>query len=197
MTTEVRSPDAVRERLLEAACELFSTRGINTTGVDLVSEVAGVSKRSLYQRFQSKDQLIAAYLPLAADRFLAPLIPPADSVLSPAETILAVFDAVRRDSSRPGFRGCPASNAAAEIADAGHPVRGVAASYKMRLQEYFTAQASAAGAAAPVLLAEQLCMVFDGATTYAAVRNEPIPPTVQVTVRTLLAAQGVAVPAED
>ncbi|MFD3452464.1 TetR/AcrR family transcriptional regulator [Streptomyces sp. NPDC058691] len=194
MTIDTKAPDAVRERVLAAACDLFTTRGINTTGVDLVSESAGVSKRSLYQRFPSKDHLIAAYLPLATDRFMAGLIPPEDSGLSPAEKMIEVFAAARRASGEPGFRGCPVLNAAAEIPDTAHPMRGVALSYKERLQEYFTEQARAAGAAEPALLAEQLAMFFDGAMSYASVRNEPLPDTVTTTVRTLLAAQSVVLP---
>ncbi|WP_204041157.1 TetR/AcrR family transcriptional regulator [Acrocarpospora phusangensis] len=195
MKTDVRV-DAVRERVLEAACKLFAGRGINATGVDLVSETAGVSKRSLYQRFPSKDHLIAAYLPRATDRFLADLIPSEDQGLSPVESILEVFSATCRKSAEPDFRGCPVLNAAAEITDTGHPMREIATSYKERMEGYFTRQAEAAGAADPALLAVQLTMLFDGAMSYAAVRNEPLPDTVDVTVRTLLAAQAVAVPAQ-
>ncbi|WP_405577686.1 TetR/AcrR family transcriptional regulator [Streptomyces sp. NBC_01190] len=194
MTTEVKAPDLVRERILEAACQLFGSRGINATGVDLVSEVAKVSKRSLYQRFPSKDQLIAAYLPLATERFLAPLIPPADSGLSPAAKILAVFAATRRESADAGFRGCPVLKAAAEIADIRHPARGIALSYKQLMEGYFAEQAMAAGATDPALLAEQLVMLFDGALSYAAVRSRPIPAGIHITVRTLLAAQSIDPP---
>ncbi|PRY43403.1 TetR/AcrR family transcriptional regulator [Umezawaea tangerina] len=194
MTTEAQALDGVRERVLEAACELFANRGINSTGVDLVSEVAGVSKRSLYQRFPSKDHLIAAYLPRATDRFLDGLVPAEDSGLSAAGRILEVFAATQRKSHQPDFRGCPVLNATAEIPDVGHPMRGIAVSYKDRLQGYFRAQAEAAGAADPELLAEQLAMVFDGAMSYGSVRDQPLPDSVHATARTLLAAQGVELP---
>jgi len=192
MTSEVSVVDGVRERVLEAACELFAARGINSTGVDLVSEVAGVSKRSLYQRFPSKDHLIAAYLPRATDRFLDGLIPAEDSGLSPAECLVEVFAATREKSHAPDFRGCPVLNATAEIVDVEHPMRGVAVSYKDMMHGYFTARAEAAGAADPGLLAEQLVMLFDGAMAFSSVRGLPVPESVLVTVRTLLAAQGVS-----
>ncbi|MEU8378071.1 TetR/AcrR family transcriptional regulator [Streptosporangium sp. NPDC048865] len=196
MTTDVEALDAVRERVLEAACRLFAGRGINTTGVDLVSEAAGVSKRSLYQRFPSKDHLIAAYLPRATERFLDGVIPPEDSGLSPAARILEVFAATQRKSHEPGFRGCPVLNATAEISDMEHPVRDIAVGYKEQLTTYFTRQAEAAGAAAPALLAEQLTMVFDGAMAYASVRGKSVPDSVHVTVRTLLSAQGLRLPSQ-
>lgn len=197
MATGVKATDAVREHVLEAACKLFSSRGINNTGVDLVSETAGVSKRSLYQRFPSKDHLIAAYLPRATDRFLADLIPLADSGLSPAEVILEVFAAAQRKSHEPDFRGCPVLNATAEITDVQHPMRDIAVSYKKRMQSYFTQQAEAADATDPALLAEQLVMLFDGAMTYASVRNEPLPDSIRITVRTLLTAQTLQLPSRD
>ncbi|MFE4628375.1 TetR/AcrR family transcriptional regulator [Streptomyces mirabilis] len=194
MTTDLKTVDGVRERVLEAACELFSSRGINSTGVDLVSEAAGVSKRSLYQRFPSKDHLIAEYLPRATERFLEGLIPAADSGLLPTENILAVFSATQRKSGSRDFHGCPALKAAAEISDPEHPVRGIAVSYKEALLGYFTQQAQAANAVDPCLLAEQLAVVFDGALSYSSVRNQSFPDSVLITVRTLLSAQGLEVP---
>ncbi|MFJ3496609.1 TetR/AcrR family transcriptional regulator [Streptomyces sp. NPDC086091] len=191
MTTGAKGVDQVRERVLEAACELFTRRGINSTGVDLVSEVAGVSKRSLYQRFPSKDHLIAAYLPRATDRFLEAVLPPAGDTTPPAGRLVAVFDTARRASADPDFRGCPVLNAAAELLDPEHPVRGVALGYKQRMEAYFTELAAAAGAADAALLAEQLVVVFDGAMAYAAVRRTAFPESVCRTVRTLLAAQGL------
>ncbi|MFJ5223109.1 TetR/AcrR family transcriptional regulator [Streptomyces sp. NPDC088400] len=189
MTIDDRT-DSVRERVLEAACELFSSRGINSTGVDLVSEVAGVSKRSLYQRFPSKDHLIAAYLPRATDRFLEGLIiPDEDCDRSPVEKIVEFFAAAQRKSREPDFRGCPVLNAAAEISDPEHPMRKIAVSYKDRMQSYFVQEARLSGAAEPTLLAEQLGVLFDGAMAYGSVRNQPFPDSVLTTVRILFAAQ--------
>ncbi|MFJ6984782.1 MULTISPECIES: TetR/AcrR family transcriptional regulator [unclassified Streptomyces] len=191
MTTGAKGVDQVRERVLEAACELFTRRGINSTGVDLVSEVAGVSKRSLYQRFPSKDHLIAAYLPRATDRFLEAVLPSEGDTTPPAGRLVAVFDTARRASADPDFRGCPVLNAAAELLDPEHPVRGVALGYKQRMEAYFTELAAAAGAVDAALLAEQLVVVFDGAMAYAAVRRTAFPESVCRTVRTLLATQGL------
>ena len=44
-----------RQRLLDTAAGLFYRHGINAVGVDLISKEAGVSKRTLYQNFGSKD----------------------------------------------------------------------------------------------------------------------------------------------
>lgn len=45
---------AVGQRILDAASTLFYERGITATGVDLIVEQAGTTKRTLYQRFGSK-----------------------------------------------------------------------------------------------------------------------------------------------
>ncbi|WP_351228614.1 TetR/AcrR family transcriptional regulator [Streptomyces sp. NPDC002133] len=165
-------------------------------GVDLIAAAAGVSKRSLYQRFPSKDDLIAAYLPVATDKFLELVLPPAEACASPAEAILEVFVASQRAATEPGFRGCPVLNASAEICDPAHPLRAEAVAYKNQLHEYFATYAEAAGAESPDLLAEQLVILFDGAMTHTTVRCLPFLDSVHTTARMLLGAHGVTVPVE-
>src|SRR5437588_5747802 len=58
----MRRGRGARERILSASQELFGERGINGTGVDQLCTEAGVSKRTLYQHFDGKDELIAEYL---------------------------------------------------------------------------------------------------------------------------------------
>nr|WP_062335965.1 TetR/AcrR family transcriptional regulator [Herbidospora sakaeratensis] len=181
--------DDVRDRVLTSARRLFNGRGINVTGVDLLSETAGVSKRSLYQRFRTKDDLIEAYLAEEMGCVLADLLPPADAGLSPAGRIMAVFETARRLSEVDDYPGCPVLNAAAEIRDPAHPVRVAAVTYKKRMQAHFEAEAALAGAADPGQLGEQLMMLFDGAMTYASVRKVPMPASLLTAVRTLLDAQ--------
>ena len=81
-----------RQRLLDAAADLFYRQGIGAVGVDLVSKAAGVSKRTLYQQFGSKDRLIAESLDARGDAILG-LDIPAENPDAPArQQILAVFD---------------------------------------------------------------------------------------------------------
>ncbi|MBW8801956.1 MAG: TetR/AcrR family transcriptional regulator, partial [Streptomyces sp.] len=82
MTTKVKpSP---RERLLEAAATLTYRDGVGI-GVEALCKAAGVSKRSMYQLFESKDELLAASLEERAADFVAALLPPADDGRSPRE----------------------------------------------------------------------------------------------------------------
>ena len=54
-------PDSpTRKRIIEAASKLFYGEGIRAVSVDAVAEKAGVTKRTLYYHFESKDELVAA-----------------------------------------------------------------------------------------------------------------------------------------
>src|ERR671916_3484217 len=86
-----RRPGA--ERLLDAASELFYREGIGAVGVDTVSERAGVSKRTLYNRFGGKDALVAEYLRRRDEGWKAYLRGATETVVEPKEKLLAVFEA--------------------------------------------------------------------------------------------------------
>src|SRR5579863_6605785 len=79
----------MKERILETADRLFYLRGIRAVGVDTIAAEIGISKRTLYNHFPSKDALISAYL---ERRFIQ--IPASDK--PPAEQILATFDTLER-----------------------------------------------------------------------------------------------------
>src|SRR4026207_222413 len=101
------------ERILAAADKLFYRQGIRAVGADAVAAEAGVSKRTLYNHYPSKDALIAAYL-TARFKQIAPSDAPA------REQILGTFDRLERIFQATGFRGCPFVNAVAEIGDPKH-----------------------------------------------------------------------------
>jgi AcrR family transcriptional regulator len=180
-----------RQRLIDAAAGLFYSHGIGAVGVDLVSKAAGVSKRTLYREFGSKDRLIAESLDASGDAIVALYIRPEDSDAPPRQQILAVFGRLSDWMASDTFRGCPFINTATELADADHPARSVASSYKRRLRGYFASQATRAGAGDPERLAEQLIALFDGAIVQTVMGTPLQPDTLQAAVGALLHAQGV------
>src|ERR1700736_2617610 len=91
---------AMKERILETADRLFYLRGIRAVGVDTIAAEIGISKRTLYNHFPSKDALIEAYL---ARRFRQ--VPASDK--PPVEQLLGTFDSLERRFAGKGFRGCP------------------------------------------------------------------------------------------
>jgi AcrR family transcriptional regulator len=164
-----RSP---RERLLEAASELFYAEGVQSVGVDRVIERAGVAKASLYSTFGSKEQLVCAYLEARHGQTMERLRAAADSFEEPVERILAVFDAQARLFRTPDFRGCAFTAAAAE-APAGGLVDKAAESYRRDVRSLFTELAAAAGAPDPGLLASQLQLIYDGGGLAANLDRDP------------------------
>ncbi len=164
-----RSP---RERLLQAASELFYAEGVQSVGIDRVIERAGVAKASLYSTFGSKEELVCAYLDARHAQVLGRLRSAADAVEDPVERLLAVFDAQARQFRAPDYRGC-AFVAAASEAPTGGRVDEVAESYRSDVRVMFTELAAEAGAPDPALLASQLQLVYDGGGLAARMDRNP------------------------
>ncbi|WP_246292060.1 TetR/AcrR family transcriptional regulator [Lentzea indica] len=161
MTTKVKQ--SPRERLLEAAAALTYRDGVGI-GVEALCKAAGVSKRSMYQLFESKDELLAASLEEQASAYVARALPLADDDRSPRERILHVFRGVELQAGAPEFRGCRYLAVQIELKDQSHPASQVAHRIKGGLTDFFRTEAERGGASDPDLLARQLILVFDGAS---------------------------------
>ncbi len=123
-------PFSPRDRILEAASELFAGRRVNSTGVDMLIERAGVAKATFYRHFPSKDALISEWLLNWRARWIDRLRPKAEAAASsPEELIPVFFDVVAEWLEAEGFRGCPYLNTAVEIVDPAHPARQVVRDY--------------------------------------------------------------------
>src|SRR4051812_43489012 len=187
MTTDVKATS--RERLLEAAATLTYRDGVGI-GVEALCKAAGVSKRSLYQLFASKDELLAASLKEGAAAFVAGLLPPPDDGRSPRERILHVFRQLGAQATAPGFHGCRYLAVQIELKDSRHPASRVARRIKRNLLDFFRAEAERGGVSDPDLLARQLILVFDGASARAGIGVDDLTGLVAPTVVTLLDAAG-------
>jgi AcrR family transcriptional regulator len=155
----LRRGRGARERILTASQQLFREQGINGTGMDQLCSVAGVSKRTLYQHFAGKDELIAEGLRRFDPDVLPEVFERTD--LSPRERLLAVFDV--------HSPLCPFIAAAVEIPDPGHPARIRARDYKTAFAARLTEAAREAGATEPEQLGEQLALLLDGASARSRV----------------------------
>ena len=156
----------MKERILATADRLFYLRGIRAVGVDTVAAEIGISKRTLYNHFPSKDALISAYL---ERRFVQPRA----SDKPPAEQILADFDSLERRFSARDFRGCPFVNAVAEMGAEDRGVRKIAIAFKESRRLWFRDLLVRLGVAEPEALATQLALLVDGAIAQDLVRNDP------------------------
>ncbi|MEB3370025.1 TetR/AcrR family transcriptional regulator [Saccharopolyspora mangrovi] len=188
MTTKAKP--STRERLLEAAATLTYRDGVGI-GVEALCKAAGVSKRSMYQLFESKDELLAVSLEEQASAYVAMTLPPADDNRSPRERILHVFEGVELQAGAPEFRGCRYLAAQIELKDQSHPASQVAYRIKGGLTAFFRAEAERGRASDPDLLARQLILVFDGASARAGIGADNLTGLIAPTVATLLDAAGM------
>jgi AcrR family transcriptional regulator len=174
------------ERILDTADRLFYGQGI-AIGVDTLAAEAGVSKRTLYNHYPSKDALIVAYL----QRRLR-LIPTNDK--PPAQQILDDFDRLERAFASEGFRGCAFVNAVAELKDPAHAANQVALQFKELRREWFRSLLVRGGASDPEGLSLQLLLLVDGAIAAALVRKDPtVARAAKAAAKVLLQAAGLAV----
>lgn len=156
----------MKERILETADKLFYLQGIRAIGVDTIAAEIGISKRTLYNHFPSKDALIAAYL---ERRFVAQR--PSDK--PPAEQILATFDLLERRFAAKDFRGCPFVNAVAELGPTDRAVKKIAIAFKESRRIWFRERLTELGVANPDALATQLVLLVDGSIAQDLVRDDP------------------------
>jgi AcrR family transcriptional regulator len=181
----------MNERILETADRLFYLRGIRAVGVDTIAAEIGISKRTLYNHFPSKDELIAAYLERRFTR-----APASDK--PPAEQILGTFDRLERGFASKGFRGCPFVNAVAELGPEDQSVRKIAVAFKESRRVWFRDLLRQLGVADPEGLATQLTLLVDGSIAQDLVRNDPsMARAAKDAARVLLANAGVRVDGES
>jgi AcrR family transcriptional regulator len=161
-----------RERLLDAADELFYEEGVHTVGIDRIIERAGVAKASLYSTFGSKDELIRAYL---ARRYTARqerMTRMLERFDTPRERLLGVFDLLGELFAEPGYRGCAFVNASAESA-VGSSIEQVSDEYRRWYRELFERLATEAGVSDPATFARQMVVLYDGAAISARMDHNP------------------------
>jgi AcrR family transcriptional regulator len=180
--------EAMQERILETAGRLFYGQGIRAVGVDTIAAEIGISKRTLYNYFPSKDELILAYL---SRHFLEPKT--SDRPL--LEQILRYFDRLERWFAADTFRGCPFVNAVAELGDPTHPGTQMAVAYKERRRLWLRDALTQLNVADPDTLATQVAILVEGAIIAALVRGDPgMARVAKAAARILLTAAGVPDP---
>ena len=156
----------MQERILDTADRLFYGQGIRAVGVDTIAAEIGISKRTLYNHFPSKDDLIVAYL----SRRLKPA-PPSDR--PPMEQILGAFDRLERTIATGVFRGCPFVNAVAELKEPAHAANKIALAFKEQRRVWFQELLGRLGIKETESLSMQFQILIDGAIAAAIVRGDP------------------------
>ncbi|MFD2472191.1 TetR/AcrR family transcriptional regulator [Amycolatopsis silviterrae] len=157
--------------VLAAASELFYERGIHAVGVDVIAARAGVTKKTLYDRFGSKDRLVVEYLSARDARwreFLDGWMEKAGP--DPGDRVAQVFAASEAWAKKYGGKGCSMINAHAEISDPAHPAYAVLTESKRWMLGVFVELAESAGVPDPAKTAEQIMLLHEGAVVMAGMR---------------------------
>jgi AcrR family transcriptional regulator len=165
------SDTPARDRLLTATADLVYAGGIEATGVDAIAAHAGVTKRTLYQHFGSKANLVGAALDAADEPLLAGLRYAVERRAQETgdPPILALFDVLEHLFETEEWRGCAFQNATLEVADRSHPVHEVARRHiakRRALVEELLGDADPA-----TVYAGQL--IVEGAMVLSATRQDP------------------------
>ncbi|EYD78113.1 Transcriptional regulator, TetR family [Rubellimicrobium mesophilum DSM 19309] len=168
-------PVDTRERILRTAAKLFYGKGIRSTGVDAIAEKAGVTKRTLYYHFRSKDDLIAAYLEARdhPNRILfAKWFADAEGTLP--DKVRALFTHLEAAARHPRWNGCGFLKTAAELAALpGHPAIKVAARHKAGVEAWLAETLASKGVHDARGLARQIVILMDGAFSSMLVHRDP------------------------
>ena len=166
--------DPARERILDAAEDLFYTRGIQAVGMDAIRDAASVTLRRLYQQFPTKGDLVEAYLARRDTRWLESLAAYVEAATeSPREQLLAVFDWLESWFAEPDFHGCAFINSFGELGATSPEVVAAARRHKDAFHAYLRELTANAEAAADT--ATQIALLAEGAMTTAAISGTSAP----------------------
>lgn len=166
--------ERTRRRILEAAYRLFYANGFNQLTVDAVAAEAGVTKRTLYNHFDSKDALIAAVMGQQARSARALTLEwLGDDASSHEALIRNLFSGLRRWAATPGWRGSGFTRVAMELAWApGHPARRAAANHKNVIREELAAALAAVDTPEPESHAATLILLVEGANALRLIHGD-------------------------
>jgi AcrR family transcriptional regulator len=165
-----------RDAILKASDQLFSSHGYGLTGVDAIALAAGVTKRTLYKQFGSKEGLFVAWLrgrDLATRTALQKAVEAMTN--DPAGQILALFSVLAAISARPDFHGCPFSRALIEFGTtkANNAGQVVAQEHKAQLALWFEDRLTASGALNVADLLEEIMLLYEGTLARTAMTHAP------------------------
>jgi AcrR family transcriptional regulator len=165
----VGAASKARERILEAAYELFSRQGIRAVGIDSIVASSGVARMTLYRHFASKDALVLAFLERREERWIKDWLQREVELraVDPGDRLLAIFDVFDEWFQRPDFEGCSFINVLLEIAEPGHVVHQASRDYLARIRAFVGELASAAGVADPDAFARQWHILMKGSIVAA------------------------------
>jgi AcrR family transcriptional regulator len=170
-----RSSEDTRNRILSAASKLFYGEGIRAVSVDAVADKAGITKRTLYYHFKSKDDLVAAYLE-ARDQPNLDVLKRwfAEAEGGTAARVEAIFRNLARSARHPKWKGCGFLRTSAELANMpGHPAIRIGAAHKKKVEDWLRGNFESDGIMSAAALARQIALLLDGSFVAVLLHRDP------------------------
>ncbi len=170
-----QTADQTRNRIVAAAGRLFYAEGIRAVSVDAVAEKAGITKKTLYYHFRSKDELIAAYLQASDQPTLALYARWFDETEgSTRDKVRGLFTQFSRSANTSKWKGCGFLRTTAELASApGHPAIKAGAAHKKRFEAWLTDALIKDGVGDAATIARRIVILLDGAATVMLIHRDP------------------------
>jgi AcrR family transcriptional regulator len=187
-----RSAEDTRLKILDAAYELFYRKGFGRVGIDEVAASAKVTKRTLYNHFESKDQLLAEMLKIQSELALQRVRKHEAQYSGSADEIVGVlFDELARWSAKPGWTGTGFTRLVMELADLpGHPARAAAKRHKAAMEDWCRGLLERAGVASPAERAREVVLLLEGTVALILIHGDrSYAETAANAARRLMAAQ--------
>ena len=161
----------VRDRILDAACDLFYRHGIRAVGVDAIANEAGTNKMSFYRSFPSKDDLVAEYLSDQEHEYWTwwdeVIAPHAGNPRRQVEALIdSIIDLARLKAKTiegcKTSRGCALGNASVEIPENNERLGDIVHKYKAEIRRRLREFAREMGAREPEVLGDALMLMMEG-----------------------------------
>ncbi|WP_372370197.1 TetR/AcrR family transcriptional regulator [Candidatus Uabimicrobium sp. HlEnr_7] len=161
-----------KAQLIETARLLFAKHGFHAVGIDTIIKESGVAKKTLYNHFKSKEDLILAvlvYYDLAFRNFFVEQVEKQSG--TPKEKLLSIFDVAEAWFNMDDFYGCFFVGASSEFPDMDTPIRDVCKNFKRLMGKYIEQLAVEAKIVNAEGVAAHLVLLLEGAITMAQING--------------------------
>jgi AcrR family transcriptional regulator len=169
-----KAPGETQRRILESSYGLFYRKGFNRVGVDDIARAAGVTKRTLYYHFRSKDELLAAVLQRQHEFAFAQVRNWTERLSGGAEEVFdSLFHDLAKWAATPRYSGAGFTRVAMELADLpGHPARAVARQHKAAIERLLAEALAKAGVEPSAERAREVALLMEGAMALMLVHGD-------------------------
>jgi AcrR family transcriptional regulator len=168
-------PASTQHRILDAACKLFYEKGYSRVSVDMIADIAGVTKRTLYNHFDSKDAVVGAALNRQSGLDLHQMQEwNLERASTSADVAGLLFEALLQWVGQARWTGSGYTRLSMELADLpGHPAREAASRHKAEVEAALATHLRRVGADKPCELARSLLMLAEGGSVLALIHRDP------------------------